>query len=238
MIRIHRRRRLLTSLNLGSRTPLIGISLLRISFKLRATRAKGICLQGPVNEGMIIIQKEKSIVHHSCLGNGCGGRWLHPLDSAVHRDLPVRLGRCALPRDMACLTALVAHFTGRVQGSAVRSCAIARNMALYALNPGPSKYIPMSDLPACRMHSISWLVPGSHERSGLVHHTCSMLQGEDHQRLPQSPRENRRQILHGEEQLPDLQQMQVRVESPHSGKIAVVYRQRERPNTRCRRSYR
>ena len=110
---------------------------MRDSLKLRASRAKGICLQGLVNEGMIIIQKENSIVHRPCLGNGCGGRWLHPVDSPVHRDLPVRLGRCALPRDMPCLTALVAHFAGRVQGSAVRSCAVARNMALYALNPTP-----------------------------------------------------------------------------------------------------
>ena len=109
------------------------MSLLRDLFKLRASRAKEICLQGLVNEGMIIIQKENSIVHHSSLGNGCGGRWLHPVHSAVHRDLPVRLGRCALPRDMPCLTALVAHFTGRVQGSAVRSCAVARNLTLYAL---------------------------------------------------------------------------------------------------------
>lgn len=54
-----------------------------------------------------------------------------------------------------------------------------------------------------------------------------MLQGEDHQRLPQRPHENRRRILHEKEQLLDLQQMQVRVESLHLGKIAVGYRQRE-----------
>lgn len=71
------------------------------------------------------------------------------------------------------------------------------------------------------MHSISWLEPDSHERSDSVHHTCSMLQGVDRQPLPQSLRENRRRILHEEEQLPDLHRMQVRVESLHLGKIAL-----------------
>lgn len=45
---------------------------------------------------------------------------------------------------MPCLTALVAYLACRIQGPAVGRCAVARYMALHALDLQPSNYLPKS----------------------------------------------------------------------------------------------
>lgn len=54
------------------------------------------------------------------------------IDSAINRDLTIRFGRRAVPRNMPCLTTLVAYLACRVQGAAVGSCTVARDMAQLA----------------------------------------------------------------------------------------------------------
>ena len=131
---------------------------------------------------MIIIQEgiRPLAVHCSCLGNGCAGRWLHWIDSAVHRDLPIRLPvrrfrRCALPRDVPRLTTLVAHLTCRVQGPPVGSCTVARNMALHALNLQIPNYLPKPthQLAACiAFHGLRLAVPSIVVRSTTLVACC------------------------------------------------------------------
>ena len=91
------------------------------------------------------------------LGDDGGRRWLHLIHCAINGDLTIRFGRCAIPRYMPCLTALVADLACRIKGAAIGSCAVARNMALHGLDLKLTNYFPKSthQLAACiAFHSL------------------------------------------------------------------------------------
>ena len=109
------------------------------------------------------------------LGDSRGGRWLHLIDSTVNRNLTIRFCRCAVPGNVPCLTALVAYLACRVQGAAIGSCTVSRNMALHALDLDPPDYLPKSahQLAACiAFHSLCLAVTGIVVRSTTLVACC------------------------------------------------------------------
>ena len=90
------------------------------------------------------------------LSDCCLWRLLYGIDRAVGDNLTVRLRSCTVARYVSSLSALVAHFAGRIEWTPIGCGAVTRDMTLLAISDFREKKILLFEgLLAFRMHSIS-----------------------------------------------------------------------------------